>query len=153
MPSSRMVQLQRRQAIGEILMQHKIRNQQELLDELQKRGITATQSSVSRDLKEMRARRIDGFYEVPKHPEEGEKDFERVVPFVRKVTTVEACFTILKTDPGAGPIVGRAVEAGKWREVGGVVSGADSVLILTPNDRDEQAKLLDRLRKHLDLPE
>jgi transcriptional regulator of arginine metabolism len=153
MPSSRMVQLQRRKAIVEILMQHKIRNQQELLDELEKRGISATQSSVSRDLKEMGARRIDGFYEFPKNPEEGEEDFERIAHFVRKVTTVEAYFTILKTEPGAGPIVGRAVEAGNWPEVGGVVSGADSVLIITREDWDEQDKLLDRLRKHLDLIE
>lgn len=52
MPSDREVQAQRRQAIMEILAgDRKVLEQKELVELLQKRGIQATQSSISRDLK------------------------------------------------------------------------------------------------------
>lgn len=151
MPSSRKVQEGRREAIREIMGELKVRNQQELLEELLKRGIKATQSSVSRDLKEMGAMRINGLYDIPRHPHVAESDFQRVAGFVRRATTVGSNMTILKTDLDAGPLVARAITAGNWPEVAGTVAGPDSVLVITHDDWDEQERLCERLERLLGL--
>lgn len=149
MPTSREVQVRRRAVIREILMELDIKNQQELLEELERRGMKATQSSVSRDLHELGAVRINGLYGFPRSPRGAEDEFKRVVEFVRQATTVGICMTLLKTDANAGPLVARAIDAGNWPEVAGTVAGPDSVLVLTDDLVDDQAKFWERLDRLL----
>src|SRR5690349_22429585 len=90
MSSDREVQAQRRQAIVEILTgDHKVEEQKELVELLRERGLPATQSSVSRDLKELGAVRTRGHYEIPSWTEEEDEEsvspFRKVAPFVRAV--------------------------------------------------------------------
>ena len=149
MPTSREVQMRRRAAIREILMELEIKNQQELLEELARRGMKATQSSISRDLHELGAARINGFYGFPRNPRGAEEEFTRVIAFVRQATSVGTCMTLLKTDANAGPLVARAIDAGDWQEVAGTVAGPDSVLVLTDDLVDDQAKFWERLDRLL----
>lgn len=150
MPSSREVQEHRRKTISEILVEMDIRNQQELLEELQKRGITATQSSISRDLSELGAIRMNGVYNLFREPWGNEDEFRQVLEFVREFRTAGASITFLKTDPGAGLLVARAIDSGKWPEVLGTVAGPDSVLILTDERKDDQSRLGERFRRLLE---
>ncbi len=145
MPTNREVQERRRATIREILMEHEIRSQQELLEELARRGMTATQSSVSRDLSDIGAIRMDGVYGFPRHPRGAEDEFKRVMEFVHLARSVGSCMTVLKTEANAGPLVARAIEAGNWKEVAGTVAGPDSVLVLTDDLLDDQGLFWERL--------
>ncbi|HEX4964551.1 MAG TPA: arginine repressor [Thermoanaerobaculia bacterium] len=131
MPLDREHQDRRRKATVEILRDTKVGSQQELADLLRKKGIEATQSSVSRDLQDLGAVRVDGVYELPALAPPPDSEFERVREFIRTVQTVGQHRALVTTDAGAARIVARAVDLEKWPEVVGTVSGEDSFVILT----------------------
>jgi transcriptional regulator of arginine metabolism len=138
MGADREVQARRRQAILEILLgDRRITEQQELVERLRARGIAATQSSVSRDLKVLGAVRTQGFYEIPswieEDEEEGASPFRRVTSFIRKVKPAGPYQTLLVTIPGAGRVVAQAINESGWEDIVGTVDGDSSVLILTEN--------------------
>lgn len=136
MSSDREVQARRRQAIVEILTgDQRVSDQKELVELLRERGMTATQPSISRDLKTLGAVRTQGFYEIPSWSEEEEEvsPFRKVVPFVRKVAQSGPYQLLLVTDPGAGRVVAQAINASEWEDIVGTVDGDSSVLILTEN--------------------
>jgi len=134
MPSNREIQATRRQAIVEILNgDEQVSEQRELVEQLHKRGISATQSSISRDLKVLGAVRTQGHYEIPSwaQEEEEESPFRKVVPFVRAVKPAGPYQTLLVTDQGAGRVVCQAIADSGWEDIVGVIDGDSTVLILT----------------------
>jgi transcriptional regulator of arginine metabolism len=138
MSSDREVQAKRRQAIVEILNgDEPVAEQKELVERLREKGILATQSSISRDLKVLGAVRTRGHYEIPSWSEqeagEGISPFRRVVPFVRAVKPAGPHQTLLVTDPGAGRVVAQAIAESEWEDIVGTIEGDRSVLILTEN--------------------
>jgi transcriptional regulator of arginine metabolism len=138
LPSDLEAQAKRRQAIVEILTgDQQISEQRVLIELLRGRGIPATQSSVSRDLKVLGAVRTQGYYEIPSWSEEEEEDgisaFRKVVPFIRAVKPAGPYQTLLVTDPGAGRVVSQAIDESEWEDIAGTVDGDSSVLILTEN--------------------
>ena len=66
MPNSPQDQLLRRETIRQLLLQAPASTQRQLVDELNERGHVATQSSVSRDLKELGAIKTAQGYELPR---------------------------------------------------------------------------------------
>jgi transcriptional regulator of arginine metabolism len=136
MSSDREVQARRRQAILEILAgDEKVSEQKEMVERLRARGIPATQSSISRDLKVLGAVRTQGHYEIPSwsEEEEGGSPFRRVVPFVQEVRPAGPYQTLVVTDPGAGRMVAQAINESAWEDVVGTIDGDSAVLILTEN--------------------
>lgn len=134
MPADRELQAKRRQAILEILAQEQVTEQKELVDRLLAKGIQATQSSISRDLKTLGAVRTRGYYEIPSWTEEEQEEpFRRVIPFVRAVRTVGPHQMIIVTATGAGRVVAQTIDESRWEDVVGIVDGDSSVLILTEN--------------------
>lgn len=135
MSKDREVQARRRHAILEILAgDEKMTEQKDLVERLHARGIQATQSNISRDLKALGAVRTRGYYEIPSwNVEEKGPPFRRVVPFVREVRTCGPYQILLVTDAGAGRIVAQALNESAWEDVVGTVDGDSSVLILTEN--------------------
>jgi transcriptional regulator of arginine metabolism len=136
MSSDREIQARRRQAILEILAgEEQVSEQKELVEQLKARGIPATQSSISRDLKVLGAVRTQGHYEIPSWSDEEESvsPFRRVVPFVQEVRPAGPYQTLLVTDPGAGRIVAQAIAESAWEDIVGTVDGNSAVLILTEN--------------------
>jgi transcriptional regulator of arginine metabolism len=135
MSKDRELQARRRQAILEILASdEKVTEQKELVERLHARGIPATQSNISRDLKALGAVRTEGTYEIPSwNVEEEGPPFRRVVPFVREVRPCGPYQILLITDAGAGRIVAQALNESAWEDVVGTVDGDSSVLILTEN--------------------
>ncbi len=129
------LQGRRRKAILEMLAgEEKVTEQKDLVERLLARGIPATQSNISRDLKALGAVRTRGHYEIPSWEDEEEgSPFRRAVPFVREVRPAGPHQTILITEPGAGRMVARALDEAKWEDVVGTVDGDSSVLILTEN--------------------
>ena len=134
MPPKREIQERRRKEIRNILRANElpIAEQQDLVGLLKARGIPATQSSVSRDLKELGAERISGRYEIPDWVDQ-ESPVGKAKGLVRKMATAGVHQILLVTQPGAGGFVAEALEASQWEDVIGTVAGYASVLVLTGN--------------------
>ncbi len=114
MPSDREVQAKRRETLVEILTgDEKVSDQRDLVEILRKRGIPATQSSISRDLKALGAVRTRGYYEIPSWTEEEDEDyvspFRKVIPFLKKVKQAGPYQLLIVTEPGAGRMVSQTI--------------------------------------------
>lgn len=149
MPSSREIQERRHEAIRNLLVSNEpaIEDQKDLVKRLRKMGIPATQSSVSRDLRELGAVYVSGHYEFPSWNEE-ESPFWKTRGLVLKIATAGHHQTLLVTQPGAGPYVAEALEASHWEDIVGTVAGYSSVLILTQH-KIFQDLIWGRLRRFL----
>ena len=139
-------QLERRGAIVRILRAGAVRKQQELVRLLKKAGHEATQSSISRDLRDLGVLKASGRYVLP--PDEVTRangDFGTLTQFVRQLRRAGAAITVLRTTIGAAQSVAVAIDKAEWPEVAGTISGDDTIFIATDGERS-QARLIERLR-------
>jgi transcriptional regulator of arginine metabolism len=139
-------QLQRRGAIVRILRAAPVRKQQELVRLLKRAGVEATQSSISRDLRDLGVLKASGRYVLP--PDEVTRangDFGTLAQFVRQLRRAGPCITVLRTTIGAAQSVAVAIDRAEWAEVAGTLSGDDTIFIATASAR-AQDELVARLR-------
>lgn len=139
-------QLERRGAIMRILRAGLVRKQQDLVRLLKKAGHDATQSSISRDLRDLGVLKASGRYVLP--PDELQRangDFATLAQFVRELRRAGPSITVLRTTIGAAQSVAVAIDKAEWPEVAGTISGDDTIFIATANLR-AQEELLARLR-------
>ncbi len=135
----------RRAAILRILRESTVRNQDELVKVLRKHGFDATQSSVSRDLRELGVAKAGDHYIVP-DASLATNHFEAIANFVVDVRTAGSSLTVLKTTTGTAQSVAVAIDKSNWPEVVGTISGDDTIFLATEDGR-AQRKLVDRLRE------
>lgn len=140
----------RHRKIEELIDTFDIEHQGQLVHLLKDAGIPATQSGVSRDLRELGAYRVDGVYEVPDGNYD-ETDFERVRGFFREVRPAGPHQTLILTEYNCGTLVARAIDSTGYREVVGTVAGTDSILVLTENEAG-QRRFFNRLKQFM-IPE
>ena len=139
-------QLERRGAILRILRSGLVRKQADLVRLLQKEGHAVTQSSISRDLRDLGVLKARGRYVLP--PDEVTRangDFGTLTQFVRELRSAGPSITVLRTTIGAAQSVAVAIDKAQWPEVAGTISGDDTIFIATAGAR-EQKKLGERLR-------
>ena len=139
-------QLDRRKAILRLLRSGVVQRQSDLAQLLQRDGFTATQSSISRDLREIGALKSAGRYLLP--PDEISRangDFGALAQFVRSVRTAGPSITVIRTTIGAAQSVAVAIDKAAWPEVAGTLSGDDTIFIATANAR-AQDELIGRLQ-------
>jgi transcriptional regulator of arginine metabolism len=139
-------QLERRGAIVRILREGLVRKQQDLVRLLKKAGHEVTQSSVSRDLRDLGVLKASGRYVLP--PDEVTRangDFDALGQFVRGLRRAGPSLTVLRTTIGAAQSVAVAIDKAEWPEVAGTISGDDTIFIATANAR-AQDSLVGRLR-------
>lgn len=136
----------RRAAILRIIGESAVRNQDELVKVLRKQGFEATQSSVSRDLRELGVAKAGDRYILPAGDANPlHNPFAAVVKFVLEIKTAGASLTVLKTATGTAQSVAVAIDRSDWPEVVGTISGDDTIFIATDEPKD-QKKLRERLR-------
>ena len=107
---------------------------------LRKQGHAATQSSVSRDLRELGVAKMGQRYVLPEPGASVKNDFSTLKQFVSAVLTAGTNLTVLKTTVGAAQSVAVAIDTARWPEVIGTISGDDTIFIATSGAR-EQLKL------------
>ncbi len=123
-----------------------MRNQDELVKVLRKEGFEATQSSVSRDLRELRVAKAGDRYILPAQDAGAVNNpFAAVAKFVLEIKTAGTSLTVLKTTTGTAQSVAVAIDSSEWPEVVGTISGDDTIFIATDEPKD-QKKLRERLR-------
>lgn len=141
-------QHERRDAILSILGNGIVRRQAELTQLLKKRGFAVTQSSVSRDLRELGVLKASGRYlPPPAETAHAHGNLGSLAPFVRSARPAGATLTVLRTSTGAAQSVAVALDKAEWPEVVGTISGDDTIFIATADPRAQQ-RLLVRLREH-----
>ena len=118
--------------------------QTELVSLLRKHGHVATQSSVSRDLRELGVAKLADRYVLPDVAATPKNDFSALKQFVSARLTAGTNLTVLKTTVGSAQSVAVAIDTARWPEVVGTISGDDTIFIATAGPQ-EQRKLGERL--------
>lgn len=136
----------RRDAILRILRDTPVRNQGELVRLLRREGHDVTQSSISRDLRELGVLKAQGRYLPPSDiAVRTHSDFDLLRQFVRSVATAGPSLVVIKTTVGAAQSVAAAIDKAEWPEVVGTISGDDTIFVATDTAR-AQSQAVNRLR-------
>jgi transcriptional regulator of arginine metabolism len=139
-------QNQRRDAIVRILRMGAVGRQAELVELLHREGFDATQSSVSRDLRELGVVKGADRYLLPAAEDAlTPSHFEDVRSFMKGYRAAGPTLTVLRTTTGAAQSVAIAIDKAHWPEIVGTIAGDDTIFIATESMR-EQRKLHDHLR-------
>jgi len=139
-------QIERRGAIVRLLRAGPVRRQADLVRLLKKEGYDATQSSISRDLRDLGVLKASGRYVLaPDEVTRANGDFGTLAQFVRQLRRAGPAITVLRTTIGAAQSVAVAIDRAEWPEVAGTLSGDDTIFIATASAR-AQDELIGRLR-------
>jgi transcriptional regulator of arginine metabolism len=129
----------RRQELILTLIRDKgIRNQHELLHELEAAGMIMTQSTLSRELKALGVGKTPdgrGGYRYVAGATAADGPLAPVMAFVVGIEVAKS-FVVVKTPPGNAQGVARAIDEVEWSEVMGTIAGDDTILLICRSDGD-----------------
>ena len=126
----------RHNLILEIIETMDIETQEELAEELKRRGVRVTQATVSRDIKELRLLKVlsesGGYkYATVERAENGMNDrFARIL--TESIVNMESVnnLIVLTTLTASASAAGEAIDSMKWGEVLGTIAGDNTLLII-----------------------
>ncbi|TDJ48374.1 MAG: arginine repressor [Gammaproteobacteria bacterium] len=149
MPAEAEIRRKRQDAILAIIQARSVTSQTQLAALLRARGLDATQSSVSRDLKALGVIKLDAGYAPADNASRAtERELSLLGEFVREIDTAGANLTVVKTAIGAAQRVAVYLDRTDWPEIVGTLSGDDSIFIATRN-ASAQRRLVAKLRAQL----
>jgi len=122
---------ERRDAIRQMLQEGPLETQGSLVAALTRKGYSATQSSVSRDLKEVGAIKTVRGYELPAGSQEDDNALAAVEELLRTIQPAGPNLLVVKTAIGAAQRVALAFDRCNWPEVIGNIGGDDTVFVAT----------------------
>jgi len=141
-------QTQRRDAIVRILRGTAVGRQAELVSLLHRQGYDATQSSVSRDLRELGVVKGGDRYLLPAVEDAlTPSHLETVRSFVKGYRAAGPTLTVLRTSVGTAQTVAIALDKARWAEIVGTIAGDDTIFIATDSGK-AQRRLHEHLRTH-----
>jgi transcriptional regulator of arginine metabolism len=132
MPNSPETQSERQNAIRRILQRGPAATQRSLVEALIALGFEATQSSVSRDLRELGAIKTASGYELP-GAASNDDEVASVSGLIRGMEPAGPNLLVIKTAIGAAQRVALALDRSGWPEMVGNVGGDDTILVATRN--------------------
>ncbi len=122
----------RQDKIEEMVRKHSLTSQEMLASLLKNNGIDVTQSTLSRDIRELGLVKVRGRYQLPEQstntPQTGNlrRAFEQYVTR----TGLSGNILMVRTSPGNAHSVGVVIDAAQWPEVLGTIAGDDTIFIL-----------------------
>ena len=131
MPPTSEEQLQRRDAIRDLLLQQPAETQASLVRALGRLGLAATQSSVSRDLKEIGAIKTAHGYELPASNDPGDEQFAAIAELLRSITPAGSNLLVIRTAIGAAQRVALTLDRSGWPGMVGTIAGDDTIFVAT----------------------
>ena len=129
----------RQASILSIIAARRIATQQALAEELSRRGIEATQSSVSRDIFELGLTKVNGHYVAP--PAAASAVGPRI-----DLKTAGDNLIVVKTDTGQAQPAALAIDRAGIEEIVGTVAGDDTILVAV-KDASAQRLALKKINK------
>jgi transcriptional regulator of arginine metabolism len=145
MPSDHEHREARQQVVLAILESERVTSQGELVDRLLARGIAATQSSVSRDLRDLGAFRRNGLYELPAEHPGGSASFAEIVDYITGGQTVGDHMILLEVQRGTAGLVANILDESGWADIAGVMASIDDKVLILTEDGERQRNLLRHL--------
>ena len=133
MPTAREDVNERREHLHDLLRSGAVHTQQALVEELKAQGISATQSSVSRDLKELGAIKTREGYALPAANDDGDEEIASVAELVRQLRPAGPNMLVVLTGAGAAQRVALALDRTGWQDIVGCIGGDDTVFVATPS--------------------
>lgn len=124
----------RQQEILSIISRKRIATQQELAEALAKRGVEATQSSVSRDIIDMGLTKLDGRYVGP----------ERALKYsgpVEMIDTAGDNIIVIKTQVGLAQPTALTIDGAEIDEIVGTLAGDDTILVAVKNQSAQRVAM------------
>ena len=113
---------------------------------LKRAGHRVTQSSVSRDLRELGVAKRGDRYVLPDDDLPDVDNFAAVAPFVRAITRAGDSLIVVRTTAGAAQSVAIVLDHAAWPEVVGTISGDDTIFVAT-DGATAQRVAIGRLRE------
>src|SRR5688572_5308492 len=141
----------RHKAILELVRSGEISSQEELLDSLLARNIDVSQSTLSRDIQELRLAKTGGVYAVmeQQHHHASDDTVRRIIrEFLTDVATAQN-LVVLKTGSGHASTVSQAIDEAGWAEIVGTIAGENTVFLAVRSPRDSrkvEQRILDILK-------
>ena len=109
-----------------LIQAHRIKTQQKLLYLLERAGVPATQSSVSRDLEELGIVKHRGFYTLPRAADGASaRGLLSLVP-------AGDCMLVARCEPGLASSVAVEIDRGRFSEIAGTIAGEDTIFVALP---------------------
>jgi len=131
------VKARRHQRILDIIRVQPIKTQEELADELAREGISVTQATISRDIKELRLIKApvgDGTYRYTIPADRSIEDINKRVRriFHEVAISIEDSenIIVIKTLEGAAQAVAAVLDDLAWSEVVGSLAGDDTIFLV-----------------------
>ena len=133
--------------ILEIVRKSSVRSQEELSSILNGENIPVTQSTLSRDIRELGLIKVRGRYQSPADmlPGAPNEYLRRALEQYVLSTGVSGNIVVIKTSPGNAHSVGVVLDAAQWPEVMGTIAGDDTIFVLVQNNRVSR-KVLEKIR-------
>lgn len=127
----------RQKTILEIIKEESIETQEDLTDKLQERGITSTQATISRDIKELGLIKVmdeNGVYIYAAADSLTANAMHRYKQiFANSVLTITSAagggFIVIKTLSSSAGVVSEAIDSFKFPEIAGTIAGDNTVFI------------------------
>jgi transcriptional regulator of arginine metabolism len=126
---------QRQKKILSLIRARKIGTQDELKAHLERAGVPATQSSVSRDLVELGVVKHNGHYTVPKA--EGGAAARGLLELV----TAGDALVVARCEPGLASAVAVEIDRHGVPEIVGTLAGEDTVFVAVTDRRAQRAAM------------
>ena len=111
--------LDRRDALKRIIRGGEVGRQAELVRLLKREGYAVTQSSVSRDLRDLGVAKVGDRYVLAEDAAAPVAELSVVAPFVRAVTPAGPNLTVIRTTIGSAQSVALAIDRARWPDCGG----------------------------------
>ena len=137
----------RQAAILAAISEEEVATQNDLVRSLKKRGIAATQVSISRDIAELGLLKAGGVYKAAS----GESAPDAEMPlrtFVRAVIPAGPNLTVIRCNTGTAPRVGLSLDQLATPGAVGTLAGDDTVFVAT-DSASSQKKLVEFLQNRM----
>jgi len=147
---------QRQDIIRKVVTGGEIHKQEDLLNALLAEGLEITQSTLSRDMKEMKIVRLHdsegGYvYTILGSSTGGAADVVFAAPTKVTVKSIEfsSLFAVIKTAPGFASAVAAVIDSNNIGGVMGTIAGDDTILVMI-KDGYSKKQILSNMSQYLD---
>jgi transcriptional regulator of arginine metabolism len=122
--------------IASIVERRAVSSQEQLAELLAEEGVRVTQSTLSRDIREVGLIKVRGLYGMAAQPvAPSDEAMRRLLQQLVVRSDVSGNIMVVKTSPGNAHPLGAVLDAIQWPEVLGTVAGDDTVFVLLRNSR------------------
>jgi transcriptional regulator of arginine metabolism len=146
MPTETEVRDRRHREILALLRKKRVASQAEIVAALRRRGVGATQPSVSRDLQELGVVKVGGRYLTPPVRQTPPQELAEAAHFVRTVKPAGPHLAVVLTVVGSAQTVALALDHAAFPEVVGTLAGDDTIFVAPRRPRAAEA-LVRRMRR------